>query len=513
MKKNHFTKYLLLAVLAVFCSCEKDLPTQIQIKAYEFSSLDENGGSWKPILLEDADQITIPAPEATTSLSFMAELGELKSLSLNLTSEQKQAVDYWGSNPLVRWNEIARELAAKYNLTPAPNPDGTYTLPDPANPGNYPKFPFAHPPYTSRMLAYWSAAQFDGMIAAWHYKYLYNRPPHYQTDATLTTRLPQNGLPSYPSDGAVIAAISQAILTAMFPLEKDFLSEKAAEHKNSLQWAGLHVDSDILAGDSLGRAVAAVFISRSKTDGMKSAQTPKPVADSLRDAAQARWGWHWENLEIPQRPVGITPFFGQVKPWCIPSVESVRPGPPPAPGSEEFEAAARELKDIANSLTNEQRKIANFWSDGLNTYTPPGHWNRLASDFIVEARYNPIRTARTFAYLNMAIMDAGVSCWDAKYYYHYPRPSQAIPGFKTILGIPNFPSYTSGHSTFSAAAAAVLGHIFPSKQAYCDAWAAEAALSRVYAGIHFNFDATVGLEQGRNVAQYAIAKAQADGGE
>jgi hypothetical protein len=58
--------------------------------------------------------------------------------------------------------------------------------------------------------------------------------------------------------------------------------------------------------------------------------------------------------------------------------------------------------------------------------------------------------------MNMAIVDAGISCWDAKYYYHYPRPIQVIPGFKTILGTPNFPAYTSGHSTFSAAAAEVL---------------------------------------------------------
>ena len=174
---------------------------------------------------------------------------------------------------------------------------------------------------------------------------------------------------------------------------------------------------------------------------------------------------------------------------------------------------AEELKDIQDNLTNEQRRIANFWSDGVGTPTPPGHWNRFASDAILDSRYNPLRTARTFAYLNMAIQDAGISTWDTKYYYHYPRPSQAIPGFKTILGIPNFPSYTSGHSTFSAAAATVLGHIFPNRKSQFDAWALEASVSRIYGGIHYRFDTEVGLETGTLIGNYSIAVAQADGAE
>jgi membrane-associated phospholipid phosphatase len=115
--------------------------------------------------------------------------------------------------------------------------------------------------------------------------------------------------------------------------------------------------------------------------------------------------------------------------------------------------------------------------------------------------------------MNMAIMDAGISCWDAKYYYHYPRPIQAIPGFKAILGTPNFPGYTSGHSTFSAAAATVLSHFFPEDQAKFDAWAQEAADSRVYAGIHFRFDSEAGNAQGRACGQFTVKVATQDGAE
>lgn len=513
LRQHILLPFFCFLLVASFQSCEKDLPTQLNFESYAFDQLDEGGGNWKPILLSSPTQVAVPAPTDYTSDSYLAELAQLKEMSASLSAEQQEAVSYWGNNPQLRWNEIARELAAKYNLTPAPNPDGSYSAPDPANPSRYPLFPFAHPPYTCRMLAYWGAAQYDALIAAWYYKYAYLRPAPQQVDPTLKTHLPTTDLPSYPADGAVVAAVSEVILGAMFPLEKDYLAARAAEQRQALQWAGLHVASDVAAGEALGKAVAAVFLARAATDGMKNAQAPRAIADSLENAAQTRWGWHWENLESPQRPVGITPLFGRVKMWCVPQVEAVRPVPPPAPGSAAFEADAEELRRIARDLSPAQRKIANFWSDGLGSYTPPGHWNRLAAEFVVKYKLNPIRTARTFAYLNMAVMDAGISCWDAKYFYHYPRPSQAIAGFKTILGIPNFPSYTSGHSTFSAAAAEVLSHLFPAERSRCTAWAQEAAESRIYAGIHYRFDAEVGLTQGQQVAAFTLDVARADGAE
>ncbi len=515
MKKIYFLYSILFALGAslFFQACNEDLPTYLEYDPYEYSSLDEDGGTWIPNLLTSGSQIGIPAPTDPTSPEFLAELAEIKTLSAQLTGEQQTAVDYWGGNGLIRWNEIARELAAKYNLAPAPNADSTYSAPDPANPANYPLFPFAHPPYSSRAFAYWAAAQYDALIATWYYKYQYNRPSPYNADGTIITHLPQNDLPGYPSDGAVIASVSKDILTAMFPLEKDFIAAKATEHQNSLKWAGINVSSDIIAGDSLGRAVGKVFRMRAASDGMKNAQTPRPRSDSIRDDAQARLGWHWENQETPPRPVGITPFFSKVKMWFVPNVEAVRPDVPPTPGSAEFQADADELNDVLDNLTNDQRKIANFWSDGLGTYTPPGHWNRFACESIIKNKYNPLRAARTLAYLNMAMQDAGIACWDAKYYYHYPRPIQAMPGFKTILGTPNFPSYTSGHSMFSAAGSKVLSHIFPEEAAIFQAYSDEAALSRLYGGIHYRFDIEAGQTSGDAVGQYAIDRMITDGGE
>lgn len=499
------------ALLAV--SCEKDLPVRADYSDYEFSGLDENGGAWKPVLLSGPDQISIPAPEDASSPAYQDELASLKTKTANLSGEQMAAIEYWTNNPALRWNEIALELIAKYNLIPGPNADGTYTLPDPANPGNIPNFPFAHPPYAVRALSYLSVAQFDGLIAAWHYKYAYNRQPPYLVDNSISPAYAENSLPSYPSDGAVIAAASRNILTAMFPLEKDYLAERAEEQMAALAWAGLNVESDITSGAYLGEEVAKIALARAANDGMKRAQCPKPVSDSLRDAAFDRYGWKWENIEAPPRPVGLTPLYGQVQMWCVPTVEEVRPPAPPAPGSPEYEADVKLLENYADNMTEEWRRIANFWQDGLGTYTPPGHWNRIAIEYIIKYRLNPLRTARAFAYLNMAMMDGGISCWDAKYYYHYPRPINLIAGFKTIAGTPNFPSYTSGHSVFSAAGAEVLTHLFPDEGSLFRDWALEAAASRVYGGIHWSFDAEVGTEQGINVARYTLDIAKADGAD
>lgn len=240
-----------IGITLFFQSCDEDLPTYFSYEPYTFASLDEDGGEWVPNLLSSASQIGIPAPSDATSSEFIAELAQVNAASSALNDEQKEAIDYWGSNGLIRWNEIARELSAKYNLAPAPNPDDSYSAPDPANPANYPNFPFAHPPYSSRAFAYLAAAQYDALIATWHYKYQYNRPAPFNADGTIPTHLPKNDLPGYPSEGAVIAAVSKDILTAMYPLEKDFIAAKAVEHQNSLVWAGMNVNSDIVAGDSL----------------------------------------------------------------------------------------------------------------------------------------------------------------------------------------------------------------------------------------------------------------------
>ena len=117
------------------------------------------------------------------------------------------------------------------------------------------------------------------------------------------------------------------------------------------------------------------------------------------------------------------------------------------------------------------------------------------------------------ALVNMALSDAAIVCWETKYFYFNPRPTQLNPNIKTLTGIPNFPSYISGHSTFSGAAAAILGHIVPEKATDYNAMANEASMSRLYGGIHYRSDCSVGLTVGKNVGNYAIQRALTDGAD
>jgi membrane-associated phospholipid phosphatase len=200
-----------------------------------------------------------------------------------------------------------------------------------------------------------------------------------------------------------------------------------------------------------------------------------------------------------------------VRPWILRSIESLRPEPPPAVDSPEFAAALREVRWFSDHRTDEQLRIAEFWADGAGTVTPPGHWNEIAGDLIRANRMNELRAASVFAYLNMAMMDAGICCWDAKYAYWLLRPSQADPAITTPVGLPNFPSYTSGHASFSAAAAEVLGFVFPKRRYQLLSMAHEAAISRVYGGIHYRFDSEVGFEGGRMAAHAAIRRLKKSG--
>jgi membrane-associated phospholipid phosphatase len=117
--------------------------------------------------------------------------------------------------------------------------------------------------------------------------------------------------------------------------------------------------------------------------------------------------------------------------------------------------------------------------------------------------------ARVFAYLGAAEADAFIACWDAKYTYWSGRPAGLIPGFASTIVTPNFPSYISGHATVSGAASTVLAYFFPNDGAVLRGRAEEAALSRLYGGIHWRSDNETGLAVGREVGSLAVQRANA----
>jgi hypothetical protein len=170
-----------------------------------------------------------------------------------------------------------------------------------------------------------------------------------------------------------------------------------------------------------------------------------------------------------------------------------------------------EVKNYINNPTRDNMHIVQYWADGVGTYTPPGHWNAIAAEDFIKQNYSEVRFARNLALLDMTMMDAAIVCWDIKYHFFNPRPTQLDPSIKTLTGIPNFPAYVSGHSTFSGAAATILGYIVPDNAAKYNAMAAEAGLSRLVGGIHFRTDCEVGLSVGNKVGNYAVLRAQNDG--
>jgi hypothetical protein len=190
-----------------------------------------------------------------------------------------------------------------------------------------------------------------------------------------------------------------------------------------------------------------------------------------------------------------------------------RPGAPPSTSSGLMARELAEVKDAVTHLTREQLAIVYKWADGVSTPTPPGHWNVIAEPYVRDAQISEVRAARAFALLNMAMHDAAVACWDAKFFYFNPRPSQLDSEIRTVIGLPNFPSYVSGHSTFSAAASDVLSYLFPGGASYFDAQKEEAAISRLYGGIHYRSDIEVGKDHGRRIGDYTVRFAMHDGAD
>lgn len=475
---------------------------------------DPNAGSWRYIVLTSATQVPVPAPVPASDSAYQSEIAAIKMAQAEITDGQRQTIDYWSRGGILRWNEILLELVSQANLPPAPRENGTYPFPDPNNPFADPNFPFANPPYAARAYAYVSVAQYEALKVAWHYKYLYNRPSPARVDSGVQALSPASDLPAYPSEDAVISGVTTAMLQLLFPTAVELVTLKAAEQRQAALLSGRATASDIAAGLALGQAVANLVIGRARGDGMGAAVGTPAIWQSLADQMTARGETPWRSLEKPPRPP-MLPLFGRVSAWSMTPADIIaeRPGPPPSTSSPEMARELAEVKETVERLTRRQLAIGYKWADGAGTPAPPGHWNLIAAPYIAESQFSEVRAARAFALLNMAMHDAGVGCWDAKYTYFNPRPSQLDRSIRTSIGLPNFPAYTSGHSTFSAAAAEVLSYLFPSASATFEADKEEASISRLYAGIHYRSDIEVGKAHGKRIGGYTVRLARQDGAD
>ncbi len=499
--KIHSLSRLLTALLLGVIACKEPIIDEGILPFAVPTTVDADGGTWRTVMLKSATDIAVPQPNAMTSDAYQRELSDLKNGLLATTPEQNTAVNYWAAGGVLRWNQIARQLVAKYNNLPGYDPaTGQIIAAEIANPN-------AGAPYAARVYALLSVAQYDALVVAWRAKYQYNRASLERQG--VISRVPVLDVPSYPSEDAAIAEASCQVLAYFFPNETGWLKTKAAEHKQSRVWAGANVGSDLKAGEDLAATLAAKVIDRAKTDKFSGASDPANTWQTK--LAAAPYDQKWTSLGIPAR-APVLPLAGSVKTWFdSTAIFRSAPAAPLATTSTEFQKALAEVRDIADTRTRDQWRIANYWDNGSNTYSLSGQWNFLVEDLVRQAGQNELRTARTYALLNRAMQDATTASWHTMYTYFVPRPPQIDPSIKTAVTIPNTPGYVSAHAAASTAAGAVLAYLFPAEATSLNAQATEAGLSGLYGGTHFRFDIEEGAKLGGIMGQLAVTEAKADG--
>ena len=288
--------------------------------------------------------------------------------------------------------------------------------------------------------------------------------------------------------GAVAGASARA-LSFFFPAAAASLEQRA---RGEGEAGPGNVHPQFTRGLAVGQSAGDAAVERAKNDRFTAAWT------GIVPTGPGMW-----IANGP--PAGAT--LGGVEPYFLESGNQFRPPPPPAFGSPAFLTASNEIRTIATTRTPAQAASAVYWNFPTGTFTPPGYWNLVTADYIEAHGLDERAATYAFALVSSAMMDALIGCWDAKYYYWTMRPSQADPLITLTFGLPNHPSYPSGHSCASAAAATVLGHLFPDRTSEVETWVTEAGLSRKYAGIHYQFDIDAGRDLGTAVGRWAIAHA------
>src|SRR5947199_5199920 len=356
------------------------------------------------------------------------------------------------------------------------------------------------PPIASRSLAILHVSMYDAVNGI---------------DRTHEPYLVQSEVPASASREAAASAAAHEALVNLFPA--------AASSFDTLYAAILATIPDgphKVAGMVWGEFVANQILAARANDGSDAIVLPP--------------GGSGPGVWVPTPPAYfpyLLPQWGFVVPFAMNRSWQFRPPGPPSLDSQRYAADYNEVKElgaaVGSTRTAEQTQIALFWADGGGTETPPGHWNSIAQ-IIAAAQSNTLEEdARLFALLNIAMADAGICAWDAKYTFHFWRPVTAIafaePGlhWMSFIVTPPFPDYVSGHSTFSGAAATVLPLFYGTNDlpfttgsdflpgvyrsfSTCLDAAEEAAVSRIYGGIHFRFASEDGLQAGISIGEWTF---------
>ena len=426
---------------------------------------------WPTYLLANPSDARPAPPPTDGSAQDRADLDEL--VALQAGGQHATEIAYWTSQPTpTRWIDVWLTQVRLLKVNPV---------------------------RTSRALGLLTAAMHDAVVAACDAKIAYRRGLPHDRDARIRSLATPDEISPYASVDAAIAAAAVTVLEYLLPGGADAYQTAMTEAESVPLWAGVATRSDVAAGIAIGKAVGALAVARGRADN----------ADAIFHGTIPDFPGAWTPAPALKAgsPIPDEPMAGTWKPWLMTSGSQFRPGPPPTYGSPAWQKEADEVVAVLNNLTDDQLRIARFWADGAGTNTPPGHWMRLAIGLAVRDHLSTPETARMLASLGTAEADAFIACWDAKYAYWSGRPIGLIKGFASTIITPNFPSYISGHATVSGAASTVLGFYFPDDAATLRAQAEEAAVSRLYGGIHYRADNEVGLAVGREVGALAVARA------
>lgn len=287
---------------------------------------------------------------------------------------------------------------------------------------------------------------------------------------------------------------------------------------------------------ALGDTIGKVVLQRAVNDGYAlSRGKPKHLGSN----EPGKW-----RPTPPDYLDGVEWCWNSMKAMALDSASQFMPPRPPAfskDSSSIFYKYVKEVFDIGQNMTDEQKTIAKYWDDNPfvmehsghlmfanKKITPGGHWMGIAAIAALETKADPVKTAQTYALTAIALYDGFIACWDEKYRSNVVRPVTVInewfdPRWTPFLQTPPFPEYTSGHSTITAAAATVLEELYGTNFAFQDTSdlryigmqrhfdsfrqaSDEASISRVYGGIHYRSATEAGAEQGKKVGDWVIRK-------
>jgi hypothetical protein len=336
--------------------------------------------------------------------------------------------------------------------------------------------------------------------------------------------------PNGASRRAAAVQAAYATLVELFPTLKSLLDERRAASLGAIssEAASEHSES-IHRGIRWGQIVADEILLWRSTDGF----TPPPPP-FLGNTAPGQW-----RPTPPAFAPGAGVAFATMVPWVITSASQFRPVGPPALTSNRYASDYIEVQTMGRSTSASRTADQTLYSQFWNSASPTYFWNRTALS-LAEQRHLPFsEKSRLLAVVNIAIADATIACWDAKYFYNFWRPVTAIPlghtdgndattaetNWTPLVVTPAFPEYPSGHSCSGGAAARILANYFGETTSFFvtsnsptmsgvirsfpnfTAAMNEIQNARIFGGIHYRFGTQEGQALGTHIADYILGHA------